>query len=598
MATIDKYFKISSADNGQWLGNGEITFISDESGVDQIWKTKIGDEPVQLTFLKERIWKHMVAPNGKDIFFTMDSGGNEQEQIYMLKHGETEAINLTNNDKARYSFGGVKPDGKTIVYASTERNPANYDICQMDITTGKREIIIENNDNYNIPAELSPDGRYLLYNKLKGYSNNYLWMVNTETKEAEKIDLSGEFAQYTNPRWTSDSKGFYLITDVNAEFKYVAYYDIVLKELRKVYEENWDVEDIALSYNDKYLAMEINRDGYSVIEILNINTLRLENIPKPPRGVISYYGLNWSKTDNRLLFSLSSGNRPMDIWMLDMDNDKIERITSREMEGICPNDLIEPTLHRYISFDGLEVPFWYYKTNKGDGKTPVIIDIHGGPEGQERPTFNPLTQYLISQGFSIIGPNVRGSSGYGKRYTHLDDIEKRLDSVKDIESLVNHLIGKGLAQRDKIAVMGASYGGYMTLSSLTEYPDLWAAGVDTVGMSNLETFLENTAEYRRVHRESEYGSLEHHRDILREVSPMHKVHRITAPLMVIHGANDPRVPVSEAEQIVSSLKNRNVPVEYLRYDNEGHGLAKRENQLDCYPKVVKFLKKHLGVKDN
>ena len=209
--------------------------------------------------------------------------------------------------------------------------------------------------------------------------------------------------------------------------------------------------------------------------------------------------------------------------------------------------------------------------------------------------FSPMLQYLVGEGLTIVAPNVRGSTGYGKTYHHLDDVEKRLDSVHDAACLAEHLVQAGIAPKGKIAVMGASYGGYMTLSCVTRYPDLWAAGVDTVGMSNLETFLENTADYRRAHRESEYGSLANHRQILREVSPIHKVDQITAALMVVHGANDPRVPVGEAEQIVKSLRDRNVPVEYLCYPDEGHGLSKRKNQFDCYPKVAAFLKKHLEM---
>ena len=201
----------------------------------------------------------------------------------------------------------------------------------------------------------------------------------------------------------------------------------------------------------------------------------------------------------------------------------------------------------------------------------------------------------MNEGQTVVAPNIRGSVGYGKTYHHLDDIEKRLDSVRDAAALNKHLSEVGIADADKIAVMGTSYGGYMTLSCVAQNPDLWCAGVDTVGMSNLETFLENTAEYRRAHRESEYGSLANHREILREVSPIHKVNDITAALMVVHGANDPRVPVGEAEQIVASLRNRDVPVEYLRYEDEGHGISKRKNQFDCYPKVAAFLKKHLKV---
>jgi len=206
-----------------------------------------------------------------------------------------------------------------------------------------------------------------------------------------------------------------------------------------------------------------------------------------------------------------------------------------------------------------------------------------------------VIQYLVNQGLAVVAPNVRGSTGYGKTYHHLDDVEKRLDSVADIKALVAYLVDKRIADPARIAVMGASYGGYMTLSSITGYPELWAAAIDIVGIANLETFMENTSAYRRAHRGAEYGTLDKHREILRRVSPIHKADKITCPLMVIHGANDPRVPIGEAEQIVESVRSRGGEVQYLRYEDEGHGIVKLANKLDCYPQVAVFLKKHLGV---
>ena len=597
MANIQHYYSINSCYRAQWMDENSFAFLSNQSGVNQIWKKSIAPhaQPVQCTFLQERVWNLHVAPNGKALFFTMDNGGNEQEQIFYLQEGQ-EPVNLTNNDKARHQFGGVKPDGETIVYACNGRNPQNFDICQMNTKTKDTKIILENTDNYDMPAALSPNGKYLLYNKLKAQSDNCLWIVDLDTGKAENIDTKADFAQYTHPAWKQDSTGFYLLTDKDSQFVYLAYYDLSAKQITKLHEEHWDIENIALSPDGKYLAMQVNRDGYSALELYNTKTGQLENIPHPPKGVMGYYGMSWAKGSNKLLFSLTSGKRPADVWMLDVEEDKIERQTFTPTEGIDRDEMVEPQLRHFQSFDGLTVPYWYYKSPKApEGPGAVVIDIHGGPEGQERPIFNPLTQYLLSQGLSVVAPNVRGSTGYGKDYHHLDDIEKRLDSVRDAAELAKHLVEERIAPKDKIAVMGVSYGGYMTLATITHYPELWAAAVDTVGMSNLETFLENTAEYRRTHRESEYGSLEKHRDILRKVSPIHKVADITAPLMVIHGANDPRVPVGEAEQIVASLRERNVPVEYLRYEDEGHGLSKRKNQLDCYPKVASFLTKYLKV---
>ncbi|ONI39530.1 hypothetical protein AN639_01680 [Candidatus Epulonipiscium fishelsonii] len=587
---INNYYNITSCYGAKWSKDEGFYYISNKSGVNQIWhKDKEGNE-TQITFFTERIFSLNMTPNKQDILFTMDAGGNEQEQIYMINNSKI--IDITQNSSARHQYGGMKPDGKTIVFASNARNPKNFDICEMNIDTKEVKIIIQNEDSYNIPAELSPCGNYLLYNKLKAQSDNCLWIANLQTQQAKNIDPTSENAMYVSPAWKKNSQGFYFLTDKGSDFEYLAYYDMQTGKIIKVYEEKWGIEKIKLSYDDKYLAMQINRDGYSEIEILNTTTNKLISIPSAPKGVMNYFGMNWDSNSYKLLFSVTTGTRPTNVWLLDLENDLIKKVTTASLEGINKDLLAEPTLHHYKSFDDLVVPFWVYKQTSE--VSPVIIDIHGGPEAQGRPMFSPLTQYLISQGFTIVAPNVRGSTGYGKAYTYLDDIEKRLDSVKDIESLVKYLVNNNMAPKDKIAVMGASYGGYMTLACVANYPDLFAAGVDTVGMSNLETFLENTAEYRRSHRETEYGSLEHHRDILRKVSPIHKVDEIIAPLMVIHGANDPRVPVSEAEQIVQSLKDRNVPVEYLRYEDEGHGLSKRKNQLDCYPKVVEFLNKHLN----
>lgn len=591
MATIQQYFSIGSCLGARWFDEDSFLFLSNRSGVNQVWKKdlKTGEE-TQLTNFAERVGGIHIKDS--TVFFTMDLGGNENEQIHVLRENG-EAVNLTNNNAARHQFGGIKPDGKTIVYSCNARARQSFDICQMNSETGEQEIVIQNSDNYNMPTGLSPNGKYFLYNKLKAQSDNCMWIADLDAKTAKNIDNNPGFAAYTNAAWKKDSSGFFFLTDKDSEFKYLAYYDVASDSFTKIYEENWDLEDVALSYDDKYLSIKINRDGYSVLEIYNTQTGAFENLPSLPKGVMAYYGSSWAQNSHRLLVTLTSGQRPADIWMLDIDNEKVERMTFTDLQGINKDDLVEPELHHFNSFDGLSVPYWLFRGKKASRS--VVVDIHGGPEGQERPMFSPLIQYLVNEGLTIVAPNVRGSVGYGKTYHHLDDIEKRLDSVHDAACLAEHLVEAGIADKDKIAVMGGSYGGYMTLATTAFYPDLWVAGVDTVGMSNLETFLENTADYRRSHRESEYGSLAQHRHILRAVSPIHKVDDITAALMVVHGSNDPRVPVTEAEQIVASLRSRNVPVEYLLYTDEGHGLSKRKNQFDCYPKVAAFLKKHLKI---
>lgn len=596
MADIKAFYEVSTSTNGVFMKDGSFLFLSNRSGMNQVWQGRAGEAPVQRTDLGDRVWSLHAAPNGEDAFLTMDHGGDEQEQIFLLKKGAAEPVNLTNNPKARNQFGGVTPDGRTVVYASNARSAANFDICTLDVETGKSRIVLENQDSYNWPAALSPNGRYLLYNKLKGLSDNHLWMLDLETGEAKDVGTPGAYAAYTNPAFMHGRDAFFLCTDEGSEFKYLAYYDIATGVMTKQYAPDWDVESLAVSPDDRYLAILVNEDGYDALKVFDLKRELFVNIPQPPKGVSGYWRMSWSAQGHQLLFTLTSGTMPNNLWVLDLEAQRIERVTQSDMEGIDPDELVDAELCHYTSFDGLTVPYWYYRApGQHSGPRPVLIDIHGGPEGQERPMFTALTEYLVSQGISIVAPNVRGSVGYGKTYTHLDDVEKRLDSVHDIDALVAHLVETGIADRDRIAVMGASYGGFMTLSCVARYPKLWAAGVDVVGMTNLVTFLENTSEYRRAHRESEYGTLAHDRQTLFDVSPIAKVDDICAPLMVIHGANDPRVPVTEAELIVENVRSRGVEVQYLRYEDEGHGLAKRKNQLDCYPQVVAFLKKHLRM---
>ena len=602
MITLSDFYKVNSSSDPVFAGGGLAAYLSNQSGTVQIHLVNINTgEEKQLTHLSERVTElfHDIAAGhtGNDnLFFSSDVGGNEKDQIYSVSVSTGEVKNLTNNPNVKFVFGAVLSGGEKILLSSNARNSAHYDICTMDIKSGIIEILVENNDNYNNPAALSPDGKYFLYNKLKSADSNSLWILDMAAMKTQRLHPEGGEAVYIKPCFVSDCSGFYLITDWNSNFTYAAYYDIEKGTLTKVYEKPWNIENISLSFDDKYLAVSVNEEGYSKLHIVNLHTNCEENIIPLPKCHMG--GMVFSKSSYEMLFMVSSIKRPSDIWLLDFKNDILKRLTKTAFSNLpqgsaLPELLVEPELRRYNSFDGLSVPYWLYKKPGSPKNAPLIIHIHGGPKAQEFPVYKPFLAYLVNEGFTVAAPNVRGSSGYGKKYFQLDDVEKRLDSVKDIKSLVDHLISDGLAVKGKIGVMGASYGGFMTLACITHFPELFTAAVDTVGIVNFETFLENTSDYRRPHRESEYGSLKEHRHVLRAISPIHKIADIKTPLMVIHGKNDPRVPVSEAEQVVKSLNMRGIAVEYLCYDDEGHGIKKRINQLDCFPRVAAFLKKHL-----
>ena len=305
-------------------------------------------------------------------------------------------------------------------------------------------------------------------------------------------------------------------------------------------------------------------------------------------------GWSFSKDGRHLAFAYSSARHPGDAWRYDTDTGELERLTTSPCD-VDPATFVAPELIRYSSFDGLEVPAFVFRPTSGTAPHPVVVVIHGGPESQWRPSFSPLTQYLVAQGFAVVAPNVRGSTGYGRRYQHLDDVDKRLDSVHDLAGLHDWLATQDDLDESRAALYGGSYGGYMVLMGLTHQPERWAAGVDIVGMSDLVTFLENTAAWRRAFREREYGSLEHDRELLQELSPITHVDALAAPLFIVHGANDPRVPLGEAEQMHEILAARGVTSELLVYEDEGHGLAKLSNRIDAYPRIATFLQDVLGA---
>jgi dipeptidyl aminopeptidase/acylaminoacyl peptidase len=582
-----RYLKIRGAWGASWSPDARrVSFLTEITGVPQVWEVPVEGPswPEQLTFYEERVSQAEYSPTQNRLLFGMDAGGNERTQLFLLEGGEV--TDLTRAPRAIHYFGGSSPDGERIAYTATRRNGTDFDVFVQELD-GDPEMVWEVSGFHTL-SDWAPDGSSLVVSRHRSNLDNDLYRLDLSSGEATLLTPHEGEARFYGARVTPDGGSAYLATDRDGDFMRLARLDLSTLDLEYLTPDDRDVETVALSRDGRYLLASRNVEGYSDLMLFSGEGRRMPD-PGLPEGIFG--GFEFSPDSNRLAFTLVGPTRNADVWVLDLPDAEPRRVTRSSTAGIPRRTFRRPHLARYPTFDGREIPALFYEPEGANAPAPVVVNVHGGPESQSRPAFAPVTQYLLHRGYAVFFPNVRGSTGYGKAYTHLDDVELRVDSVRDLAHAAHWLRERGYG---RIAVMGGSYGGFMVLAALTEYPDLWTAGVDIVGIANLVTFLENTGSYRRALREAEYGSLGSDRAFLESISPIHKAHRIRAPLMVIHGKNDPRVPVGEAEQIVERVRESGGTVGYLLYEDEGHGLAKLKNRLDAYPKIAAFLDEHLS----
>jgi dipeptidyl aminopeptidase/acylaminoacyl peptidase len=519
------------------------------------------DEPVSGQFL----------PDGR-VLVEIDEGGNERTQLHVLGEGPLVA-------DPRFIHWTPCAVGDVLAYATNRRNGVDFDVVARSLETGEEQVF--ELDGYNSVAAISRDGRFVAVSRASARSgDNDLLLCDRDSGAVTLLTPHDEPAEFMSPVWTDD--GIALATNHGRDTF------AIVRGSETVYESTWDVELAASDDGSVLLAIE-NADGYSRLQIVGAG-----EVPLPGRGVVDHPV--FSPDGARLAFAFSSPVEPNDVYVYDLAAGRLERLTTSPRE-VDTAALVEPTLHRFESFDGESIPVFLFEP-KGDGPFPVVLTVHGGPESQWRPwyspAFAPLTQYLVSQGYAVAAPNVRGSTGYGKRFEHLDDIELRLDSVRDLKALHAWLSARPEIDGSRAVVYGRSYGGYMVLAALAFQPELWAAGIEAVGISSLVTFLENTSPYRRGAREREYGSLERDREFLERASPMTHIDDIRAPLFIQHGRNDPRVPVTESEHIAAVLREQGVECELLIFEDEGHTVEKLPNRIETFERAVRFLDRVLA----
>ena len=571
----------------------QVCYLNNDTGTSQLYLLNIeSGESTQLTNYTDTVSRAVFSPTKDLVLFEMSVGGNEQSQLFLLNPSTKEITGITDNLNFRYNYGAWSPDGTYISFRSNERNGTDFDIYVMNVETGEKKCVFAEGGAI-AAGSFSPKGTYLMVTKKHSLVHSDLYLCDLRTGENECITTHTEEETHGSPEWLPDESAFFVTMDRDREFMGLARYNLATKEFTYVLTPEWDITGTYIDTAGTNLLLIMNEDGYDKAHLYDPHTLTELPLKLPSNGLV--HGIRFSSDNQSLLFTFTDSIHTQDIWLYNLQTCSARQLTNSS-QAVPPEVMVEPELIRFSSFDGLSISAFIYKPKNIElgKKLPVIIDIHGGPEEQYRPAFVRLTQFLVYSGYIVVAPNVRGSSGYGKTYLTLDNIQKRMDSVKDLVALHEYLGTVPEADTTKIVLNGGSYGGFMVLAGLAFYPDLWAGGVDVVGIANFVSFLENTAPYRRALREAEYGSLEKDKELLIKISPINSVENIKAPLMVIHGANDPRVPLSEAEQIVEKLKDLGREVELLVYADEGHGLAKLKNRLDAYPKIVSFLQRILS----
>ncbi|NKE35768.1 S9 family peptidase [Natronococcus sp. JC468] len=605
---IERYLNVRSAYGASFGPDGErLSFLMDTTGVSQVWSLEEPRSwPEQRTFYDERVTFASWSPERPELVFGMDEGGNERAQLYRLEADTGEIENLTATPDAKHRWGGWSHDGDRFAFASNRRDEAVFDIyVQGRDAIGDEAELVHEGDGWLSLSGWSPDDSQLLVSQAYSNFDQDLSVLDLETGELEHLTPHEGDVRYQSASWAPDGEGIYLVTDEgHADTLYLAYLDIASGEIETVVaDEEWNVDGIALDDETGRFVYSKNVEGYTELTVGEFDAAEptaFETFPEPdlPGGVAG--GVSFAPDAERFAISTTGDTVNANVFVVDVESGEAERWTSAPTAGIPRETFDESELVHVESFDGLEVPGFLTlpaedeasETETGEG-VPVIVDIHGGPESQRRPSFSSVKQYFLDRGYAYFEPNVRGSAGYGADYAALDDVEKRMDSVADIEACVEWLQGHEAVDPDRIVAKGGSYGGFMVLAAMTEYPDLWAAGIDIVGIANFVTFLENTGDWRRELREAEYGSLAEDREFLEEISPINNVERIAAPLFVLHGENDPRVPVGEAEQIAKQAKAQGVPVHKLLFEDEGHGFSKLENRIEAYSAIADFLDEHV-----
>ena len=575
---LNQYQNTRGASFQGWLDNSSMLITTRFGDTSQVHRlTKPMGMREQLTFYREPVSGATIQPlkSGKGFLFSKDIGGNEFYQLHYYDL-QSRQVRMLTDGKSRNQGGLWSQDGTQMAYSSTLRNGKDTDIWVRGLN-GIAKLVVQEGGSWGA-SDFSADGKTLLVSQYVSANDSRPGEVDLSTGKLTLFPIDGGKAAFSGYEYARSGKGMFFVSDEESEFQHLRFHDLSNNKTRIISKDiPWDVEGFAQSDDGSHIAFVTNEDGISTLRVLDTKTYAARKLPKLPIGVVG--GFQFSPNGQQLALSINTATSPTDVYVIDLKSAQLTRWSQSEVGGLDSTTFITPTLVRYKSFDGKQIPAFLYKP-EGAGPFPVIINIHGGPEAQSFPTFSPSIQFMLRElKVAVLVPNVRGSSGYGKNYLQLDNGFKRKDSVKDIGALLDWIATQPSLNKDRVGVSGGSYGGYMVLASMVDYNDRIRAGIDVVGISHFSTFLTNTESYRRDLRRAEYGDEREPemRAFHEKIAPLNNAKNITRPLFVAQGFNDPRVPYTEAEQMVKAVRSNGGDVWYLMYKDEGHGFAKKAN---------------------
>ncbi len=578
-----------------------ILFTSNKSGVYNAYSMNIETKEIeQLTkSTQSAMYAISYFPDDMRILLAADNEGDEIYHIFM-RDTAGNMKDLTPDSVARSTFYSWAHDRNSFFYGSNKRNKRYMDVYEMDIENFEPQLIYQNDSAYRVGA-ISNDKRYIAFRKTYIRQNSDMFLYDRETKELKLLSEHSGNINFSPVEFSNDGKYLFYLTDKDSEFTYLMKYNLETGETTEVYKDNWDISYAYHSHNERYFVVGINQDAQTKIRIFD-NKNNGKEVEFPDFKGANVIEVTISRSEENMSFYLSQSNATPDLYVYNFKSGTYKKLTNSMNPEINPDDLVKGEVVRYKSFDGLEIPAILYKPHSAtaDNKAPAIVWVHGGPGGQSRIGYSALIQYLVNHGYAIIAVNNRGSSGYGKTFSELDDMRHGEDDLQDCIYAKQYLASTGWADTSKIGILGGSYGGYMVVAALAFQPDAFKAGVDIFGVTNWLRTLKNIPPWWEAYRKALYkemGNPETDSAYLYKISPLFHADKITKPLMVLQGAKDPRVLKVESDEMVEAVKKNGVPVEYVVFEDEGHGFRKTENEIKGYEKILNFLDKYLAEKE-